>query len=150
MNDATIDDCVLVIERRLKADPDSVFAAWIEPEQIAEWFGPGNMTIPQSQIDARVGGNWAVTMRGDSGQERHVSGVYREIDRPRRLVFTWAWMDDGKRGHETEVALDFTPDGDATIMRLTQRTFASVEQRDMHNMGWGYSLEGLARLLEQN
>ena len=149
---AATDDRVLKLERRLKAKPDRVFAAWIEPEQIAKWFGPGEMKVPRHEIDARVGGAWTVTMRGPKGNEMTVGGVYREIDPPRRLVFTWAWLADGQRGHEpgheTEVAVDFSADGNGTLLKLTQRTFATADERDKHNMGWSASLEGLARLVE--
>ena len=148
MSVAAKDDCVLRLERRLKAKPEKVFAAWIEPDQIANWFGPGDMTIPSREIDARVGGEWRVTMRGTDGTERSVSGVYREIDPPSRLAFTWAWHNDGKRGHETEVVVELAPDGEGTLLSLTQRTFQTANDRDMHNMGWSYSLTGLAELLE--
>ncbi len=76
-----------------------------------------------------------------------MSGVYREIDRPRRLVFTWAWHNDGKRGHETEVTVDFRAKGGGTLMTLTQRTFAESKDRDMHQMGWSSSFNDLAKFL---
>ena len=147
MNVAVEDDCVLKLERHLKATPETVFAAWVEPEQIAKWFGPGDATIPSQEIDARVGGAWQVTMRMSSGMERIVSGVYREIDPPSRLAFTWAWHNDGTRGHETEVVVELTPEDGGTLLSLTQRTFQTSNDRDMHNMGWSYSLTGLADLL---
>ncbi|MGH6926334.1 MAG: SRPBCC family protein [Propylenella sp.] len=148
MKAAVKDDRVLKLERRLKAKPEKVFAAWTEPAQVANWFGPEGMTIPKHKIDARVGGGWTVTMRDPKGNDRTVSGVYREVERPKRLAFTWAWHNEGKRGHETEVVVEFKPDGDGTLMRLTQKTFGTAHDRDMHNMGWGSSLKGLARLVE--
>jgi uncharacterized protein YndB with AHSA1/START domain len=143
------DDRVLKLEREFKAPPDKVFAAWIEPEQIARWFGPENMTIPRKEIDARVGGKWLTTMRGPDGIDRTVSGVYRAIDRPRKLVFTWAWHNEGKRGHETEVTVNFRAKGNGTLMTLMQRTFAESKDRDMHEMGWSSSFNDLARLVER-
>ena len=142
------DDRVLKLERHFKAAPDKVFAAWIEPEQIAQWFGPENMTVPTKEIDARIGGKWLTTMRGPDGVDRTVSGVYREIDRPRRLVFTWAWHNEGKRGHETEVTVEFRGKDGGTLMTLTQRTFENANDRDMHEMGWSSSFNDLARLVE--
>jgi glutathione S-transferase len=139
---------VLKLERRFKAKPDRVFVAWIEPKQLVQWFGPEGMTVPAHKIDPRVGGSWLTTMRGKDGQEHTVSGVYREIDRPRRLVFTWAWHNEGKRGHETEVIVEFRPDGDGTLMTLTQHSFADEHQRDLHNQGWSSSFNDLARHVE--
>ncbi len=141
------DDRVLKLQREFNAAPDKVFAAWVEPEQIAAWFGPENMTIPRKEIDARVGGKWLTTMLGPDGVERTVSGVYREIDRPRRLVFTWAWHNEGKRGHETEVTVEFRAKAGGTLMTLTQQAFAESKDRDMHEMGWSSSFNDLARLV---
>jgi uncharacterized protein YndB with AHSA1/START domain len=50
-----------------------------------------------------------------------VSGIYRTIERPRRVVFTWGWDDDaGTRGHETEITVTFAPAPGGTRMVLTQ------------------------------
>jgi uncharacterized protein YndB with AHSA1/START domain len=142
------DERVLKLERRLEAKPDQVFAAWIEPKQLVQWFGPEGMTVPKHEIDPRVGGKWMTTMQGADGQEHTVSGVYREIDRPRRLVFTWAWHDGGKRGHETEVIVEFRPDGNGTLMTLTQHSFEDERSRGMHDHGWSSSFNDLARHLQ--
>ena len=62
---------------------------------------------------------------------------------------TWGWQQpDGTRGHETTVELDFEPVADGTRLRLVQRVFASVEQRDGHRMGWTSSLNKLEKAVE--
>ena len=66
---------------------------------------------------------------------------------PRRLVFTWAWEENGKRGHETEVTVIFQPDGKGTRMRFVQQLFDSVEQRQNHDRGWTSRFNDLARIL---
>ena len=61
---------------------------------------------------------------------------------------TWGWeQPDGTRGHETivEITLDPTPGG--TRLKLVQRLFQNVEQREGHKMGWDSSFNALARLL---
>jgi uncharacterized protein YndB with AHSA1/START domain len=77
-------------------------------------------------------------MRGAMG-ENWVSGVYREIAPPRRLAFTWAWEENGVRGHETVVELEFVPAGRNTRLVLHQRGFASADSRDKHSFGWNSS-----------
>jgi uncharacterized protein YndB with AHSA1/START domain len=148
MNVAVADDRVLKLERRFKAKPERVFAAWTVPEQIAQWFGPEGVTIPSYKIDARAGGAWTVTMRDPKGSDMTVSGVYRAIEPPKLVVFTWAWLNEGKRGHETEVTVELKPERGGTLLRLTQRTFETGKSRDMHTMGWSSSFENLARLVE--
>lgn len=141
------DDRVLKIEQRLKAAPEKVFAAWTDPKQVAKWFSPEGMSVAETSNDARPGGKWATTMRSAEGTDHLVSGVYREVERPRRLVFTWAWHNEGKRGHETEVVVEFRPDAGGTLMTLLQRPFQDQKSRDMHNMGWSSSLGRLQRLV---
>jgi uncharacterized protein YndB with AHSA1/START domain len=148
MDQAVSDDRVLKMERRLSAAPDKVFAAWVEPEQLVQWFAPEGLTLPHCDLDLRVGGAWSATMRQPDGRDLVVSGRYQKIERPRLLVFTWGWQTDGEPGHQTEITLDFRAEGSGTVLTLTQRAFATVEDRDMHTMGWSSSLTNLARLVE--
>jgi uncharacterized protein YndB with AHSA1/START domain len=131
----------LVIERLLPATPERVFDAWVNPETLARWWGPEGFT------DLSEGGRWRTVMLSPEGQRHIVSGVYRKIDRPARLVFTWAWEDeDGSRGAESEVDLTFRPAGSGTQLHLVHRRFASAESRDSHRLGWQSSFNDLERL----
>lgn len=140
-------DTVLRIERLITGTPEAVFDAWVEPELIAKWYGPEGYTVPQKSIDARPGGKWRVTMRSPEGTEHTVSGVYKTVERPRHLAFTWAWdQDDGSRGHETLCKVDFTAKDGGTLVRLEQAAFQDQDQRDNHNKGWSSSFNDLERL----
>lgn len=142
------DDRVLRIERRYSAPPEAVFDAFTDPEQIAEWWGPEGMHVPEFAFEARVGGAWATTMENADGQQFHVSGVYTAVDRPGHLAFTWAWrQEDGSRGHETVVDITFAAFNDGTLLTLVQRSFETAEQRDNHRGGWMSSFNDLERYL---
>ncbi len=142
------DDTTLVIERILPADPETVFEAWTNPDILAKWWGPDGVTIPNHELDVRPGGKWSTTMHSDEMGNRTVSGEYRTIDPPKRLVFTWGWIDDdGTRGHETEVDVTFDRIETGTRMKLVQTVFENAHQRDMHNMGWDSSFDCLERSL---
>lgn len=138
-------DKILRLERIFAATPQQLFDAWTKADQLVRWWGPEGCTTPHCDLDIRQGGAWITTMRHNDGSENTVSGVYRLIDPPRRLVFTWAWHNDGARGHESEVALDFEPVDGGTRMVLVQKTFQSDEQCDKHRMGWTSSFNDLAR-----
>ena len=140
---------VLRMERVFRTDPERLFAAWTDPKKLASWWGPEGMTTPTCEMDVREGGSWLTTMRNDKGDEYTVSGVYRVIDPPSLLVFTWAWHNDGMRdGHETEVILEFEAVDGGTRLSLEQRTFEEQEHRDSHRGGWTSSFNDLARLVE--
>jgi uncharacterized protein YndB with AHSA1/START domain len=145
--DTATRDNVLRLERLIAATPDKVFDAWVEPELLVKWFGPEGYDIPANTLDVRLGGRWRTTMRSRDGKLHTVSGVYRVIDRPRRLVFTWGWdQEDGSRGHETEVTVTFEPTPGGTRLKLQQQTFQEKEHRDKHGQGWTSSFDCLARL----
>jgi uncharacterized protein YndB with AHSA1/START domain len=77
-----------------------------------------------------------------------VRGVYREIEEGKRLVYTWAWVDEeGKAGTETLITLTFADDGDKTRLTLHQAFFESVTARDAHRGGWTSALDCLAEYL---
>ncbi len=142
------DDKILRMEREFAATPQQLFDAWTKADQLVRWWGPEGVTIPHHDLDIREGGDWITTMRHGDGSENTVSGVYRVIEAPKRLVFTWAWHNDGTRGHETELALDFEPVDGGTRMVLVQKTFQSADMCDKHAMGWTSSFNDLARHVE--
>lgn len=141
------DETTLVVMRVIKTSPEALFDAWTKPEVLARWWGPEGMTTPEYEMDVRVGGAWRTVMQSQAGDRHIVSGIYRTIERPRRLAFTWGWTQpDGSRGHETVVELTFQPVGDGTRMVLTQSAFETAEQRERHNHGWNSSFNDLERL----
>jgi uncharacterized protein YndB with AHSA1/START domain len=139
-------DRTLVIERVFKTSPEKVFKAWTDPAILVRWWGPEGFETPNCDLDVRPGGAWRSTMVSPDGKPHTVSGVYREISPPQRLVMTWGWENDGKRGHETEVELTFEPVATGTRMRLVQRVFETVESRNGHEEGWTSSFNDLERL----
>jgi uncharacterized protein YndB with AHSA1/START domain len=133
----------LVLRRVLKAPPERVFRAWTEPEQLARWFGPRGFTCPEHAIDPRPGGAYRVTMRSPEGTLHTVSGTYTAVEPPRRLAFTWAWEQEGARGHESAVELALSAHPEGTELVLTHRRHESVEARDRHTEGWSSCLDKL-------
>jgi uncharacterized protein YndB with AHSA1/START domain len=141
----------LRLERFIAAPPERVFALWTEPELLVKWWGPEGYDIPVHALDVRAGGAWRTTMRAPSGKLSVVSGVYRLIEPPRRLVFTWAWEDEkGARGHETEVTVTFAPAPGGTKLTLVQKEFATAESRHLHEQGWSSTFNCLEKLAGQS
>jgi uncharacterized protein YndB with AHSA1/START domain len=144
--DTVTQDRVLRMERIIAAPPERLFALWTEPEQLVKWWGPDGYTIPEHALDVRPGGRWRTTMRRPDGTDHTVSGIYRTVESPRRLVFTWGWDDDaGLRGHETEVTVTFEPTTGGTRIVLVQQNFTDKDSRDRHDQGWSSSFVRLER-----
>ncbi|HEU0217713.1 MAG TPA: SRPBCC domain-containing protein [Stellaceae bacterium] len=144
------DDRTLVIARIFDAPRPLVFAAWIDPAQAAQWWGPKGFTTVSNEMDVRVGGAWRRCMRSPAGTQHRSRGVYREIVAPERLAFTFAWEQGGSPGHgpETVVTATFRALGDnRTELTLHQAPFQTVEGRDDHRAGWSSCLERFAEFL---
>jgi uncharacterized protein YndB with AHSA1/START domain len=141
------DEDALRLERLIAAPPERVFALWTEPDLLVKWWGPEGFDIPAHALDVRKGGTWRTTMRSPEGKHHTVSGVYRIIDPPKRLVFTWGWDDEqGRRGHETEVTVTFHAAPGGTRLVLQQQAFESKESRDQHRHGWESSFDCLEQV----
>jgi uncharacterized protein YndB with AHSA1/START domain len=65
-----------------------LFEAWTRPEHLRQWWGCEGSTITDCAIDLRVGGAWRLIMRMAEGSDHPFHGIYREILRPHRLVYT--------------------------------------------------------------
>ena len=141
-------DRTLKIERVIRAPVEEVFDAFVEPEQLASWWGPEGVTIPDYTMDVRPGGKWRTVMQLPDGKKPEVSGEYRTIEKNKRLVFTWAWkQEDGTRGHETEITVTFERTGNNTKLTLVQSVFADAGSRDGHAKGWESTFDALEKYL---
>ncbi|MBL6929656.1 MAG: SRPBCC domain-containing protein [Rhodospirillales bacterium] len=126
----------LTISRTFAADRTRVFKAFTDPDVLKEWFGPEGFSVPSATVDFRVGGKYRITMRSPEETDHTVIGVYREIDEPSRLVFTWAWETGDMPDADTLVTLEFADDGAGTAMTLTHEGFLNEDLRERHNEGW--------------
>ena len=147
MSDATMSEPMLSIERLIPAPPEVLFALWTEPVQLARWGAPDGYEPTVHALDVRPGGRWRTTLRASDGRVVATCGVYRIVDPPCRLVFTWAWeKPNGDPGHETEVSVSFEATPGGTRLVLVQQRFESKDARDRHDAGWAASLNRLAKI----
>lgn len=144
-NTQTVAPTRLVLRRTYRAPRERLFAAWTDPDAVARFFGPGDVTVCDARIDPRVGGKYSVTFRQPDGELMTVGGVYREVKAPERIVCTWSWEeDDPALEKETLLTVEFLEHGDETELVLTQEAFRDADQRDRHEHGWTSILEQLA------
>jgi uncharacterized protein YndB with AHSA1/START domain len=135
----------LTLKRRLNAPAEKVYAAWTQPEQIIQWFGPSDTSkVLRAETDVRVGGRYTLAFRTDDGEEHQVSGTYREVRPNERLQFTWAWRSTPER--ESLVTVSIKPDGDGSILTLMHEQFFDEAARDRHEWGWTGTLNKLEKL----
>ncbi|VIO80938.1 hypothetical protein CI1B_86280 [Bradyrhizobium ivorense] len=133
----------LTLTRRLRARPEKVYAAWTEPENLAQWFGPGQVKsgTTRAELDVRVGGRYRISFTGANGEYHEVGGVYREVVPNQRLVFSWAWHSTPER--ESLVTISIKPEAGGTLLTFHHAQFADEAARDNHQRGWIESLGNL-------
>jgi uncharacterized protein YndB with AHSA1/START domain len=120
----------IIMSRGFDAPPALVFDAFTRPELVRRWLlGPDGWTMPVCEIDLRAGGGYRYVWHQDGRKDFGVSGEFREIVRPRRIVHTERFEPDW-HGGEALVTTIFEAAGAGTVARMTIR-YATPEARDM-------------------
>lgn len=153
-------DNELLIVRSFDAPASLVFRMWELPEHMSRWLGPRDFTCTAVEIDFRPGGRWRACIESPERGQRWMGGEYREIERDRRIVTSFAW-DPGNRDPsgacvpnmgECVITVTFAERDGRTVQSFHQTPFATIEARDDHNRGWSLCFdreEALAATLLQ-
>ncbi|MEQ9569176.1 MAG: SRPBCC domain-containing protein [Longimicrobiales bacterium] len=136
----------LTLTRTIAADPEAVFDAWTRPDLMARWSCPDPRAELEIDVDLRVGGAYRIRMAMDEGTWTAL-GTYREVERPRRLVYTWDWEEgDHRMDADTVVTVEFVAVDEGTRVTLTHAGFPAAEATDGHHEGWTACLDHLERM----
>jgi uncharacterized protein YndB with AHSA1/START domain len=139
---------VMEMTRVFDAPRKVVFAAWTDPKQVAQWWGPTGFTTPVCELDVRPGGAILIHMRAPDGTIYPMSGVYKEIVPPEKIVFTAIALDkDGKAMFENLNTVIFSErDGKTTVaLRVEVLTSSAAAEQPLAGMemGWKMTLDRL-------
>jgi uncharacterized protein YndB with AHSA1/START domain len=136
----------LVIKRLIQAPRDRVYAAWTDPAQLKQWFGPENVQTRELVADARVGGEFRWDLTNSEGEKMTIRGEYRELQPGKKIVFTWQWEDDEAwENHVSVVTVELDDRDGGTELRLTHEQLPNEESRDGHTAGWNSVLDKLGK-----
>jgi uncharacterized protein YndB with AHSA1/START domain len=141
------DRLALHLERELQAPRPLVFGMHTEPEQLARWWGPSEFRAPSIELDARVGSRYRIEMQPPEGERFFLSGEFREVEPPARLVYTFRWEEPDPDDRETIVTFELRDGGDSTLVTVDQGSFATEARRELHRQGWSETLDRLGALL---
>ncbi|MBM3647060.1 MAG: SRPBCC domain-containing protein [Alphaproteobacteria bacterium] len=131
----------LVLKRDLAAPREQVFAAWTDIAKATRWWVPHDFTIVACEMDVRPGGIWQRRLRAPDGRVIVKHGVYREVVRPERLVFTYNTEGNGIDDPETLVTVTFADLGGRTRLTLRHTAFLTEASRLDHEGGWTGALD---------
>ncbi len=129
------------VSRRFAASAERVFDAWLDPERARRFlFATATGEMVRTEIDPRVGGRFSIVERRDGEDVEH-TGEYIEIDRPRRLVFSFGVPEYSDA--TTVVTIEITPLEDGCELILTDES-VPADWVERNREGWSAILEGLA------
>lgn len=151
----------VVISRVFDAPRELVFDAWTNPQHLLRWFAPHGCLLHFERIDVRPGGGFHSCIR-DASFECWCVGVYEEILRPERLVYTIAIADrqgnkvapatvghDARWPPETRLIVTFEDLGGKTKLTLRQDVSESLARETGAYPSWLGMLERLDELLDE-
>lgn len=138
---------------------ETVWAMWTDPALFKTWYGPMGMHVPTAEMDVTVGGTRKICMAApDRDMQMWFTGVYKEINRPTRLVYTESMCDANGvilspeqmgmppgQPQITEVIVALQEQDGKTRMTMVH---AGVPEGTAGEKGWAQALDGLGRALQ--
>ena len=141
------ENTILTISKIIPASAERLFAAWTEPEQLTQWWGPDLVTCTEAEVDLRVGGCYRIGNQFPDGKLVWISGIFRVIDHPRKLVYTWQIAPDSPEELVTVTFRTIKP-GECEVTVVHER-IPDQSTRHRHEMGWIGCLAKLATYLNR-
>jgi uncharacterized protein YndB with AHSA1/START domain len=142
----------LVLKRVLDAPRELVWKVWTDPAHLAQWWGPKGFTNPRCEWDARPGGAIHIDMRAPDGVVYPMSGVFKEVVEPERLVFVSSALDEnGNSMFDVLNTVTLMEERGKTALMLQARVISVTERAPQYlkgmEMGWNMSFDRLAEYL---
>jgi len=154
--DKSATDRELTLTRIIDAPRENVYRAWTDAALLKQWFAPLPFTTPVAELDVRPGGANLIVMRSPDGNDMPNRGVYLEVVKNERLVFTdaftSAWVPAEKSFMTAILTFEDAGGGKTKYTALVRHP--TVADREMHekmgfHKGWGQCTDQLAALVEK-
>lgn len=136
------------LHRVLRAPPERVYRAFLEPDAIAKWNAPHGFTAHVHEMDARIGGGYRMSfINFATGTHHDFGGQYRELVPGRRIVVSDRF-DDPTLGGEMTLTVTLEPVSCGTDLHILQEGLPEAIPLELCVLGWQESLTLLAHLVE--
>lgn len=128
------------VSRLIRAAPDDVFHAWLDPERLQRWFGTNRQIV-----NPKVDGLFYLAMQHEGRLWPHY-GRYLRIEKPRLIEFTW--MSEGTEGRESVVTIELMGRDGGTQLTLNHAGVPDTALGRGHEAGWTSIIAEFAKALE--
>lgn len=157
-------DREIIVSRVFNAPRELVFDAWTDPKHFVNWWGPFPTVNPVCEMDVRPGGAFRWVMLSPDGTQYPLTGIFQEIVRPERIVYTPSLKDNPPAWHDKLnelrkapkgslvpdglVTVTFVDEGGRTKLTITTLFDSAITAQAFRGMqmeqGWAMSLDRLA------
>ncbi len=125
-----------VLVRHFNFPPEDVYAAWVDPEQLREWFANGeDLVVEEASLDVRPGGEFRIRLY-DGEDHMCAFGTYQRVEPPNLLQFTWKWEESSIEKGESLVTVELKGSAGQTQLTLTHERLSSPKSIEAHTAGW--------------
>lgn len=138
----------LRVTRLILAPPERVFAAWTDPEEVRQWWGPKGVSCRSAVIELRVGGSYEIENVLADGSILRIGGEFEVVEAPKKLVYTWSVNGATAAAELVTVFFENHPAG--TEITIAHQKIPTDELRDSHEQGWSGCLAGLIKHLSNS
>ncbi len=136
------------LHRVLRAAPETVYRAFLDPDAKAKWLPPNGFTGKVHQMEAKVGGGYKMSFTNfTTGKSHSFGGTYVELTPHERIRYTDKF-DDANMPGEMQVTISLKEVSCGTDLNIVQEGVPDVIPAEMCYLGWQESLILLARLVE--
>lgn len=134
--------------RVLRATPERVYRAFLDPDAMVKWLPPNGFTGKVHHMDAKVGGTYRMSFTNfTTGKSHAFGGKYLELVENARIRYTDVFEDPNLPG-QMQTTVTFTPVSCGVELNIVQEGIPSVIPPEMCYLGWQDSLLLLAKLVE--
>lgn len=139
------------VTQRFESSAERIYDAWLNPGKARHWLEAANIAlglagdIKRVEIDPRVGGTFFFSDMREGKEARHW-GTYLELDRPRKIVFTWI-TDESEEADPSKVTLTIEPNGQGCTASIVHEMDAKwADFIPQTKRGWGEMLKAIDAL----
>jgi len=134
--DRVIADDELLVQRTFDAPVALVFRLWESRDHMIRWWGPETHTTIELDWEMTPGRPWQAAMTSKQFGLSRCGGVIKEVEKNKRIVFSFKWDPSSGENIDTLVTVTFAERNGKTIQTFHQTPFSTVASRDSHIGGW--------------
>ncbi len=121
-------DRTIVLQRLIQAPRSAVWAAWLNPETLPQWWGPDGFSCRTKRIDLRTGGEWLFDMIGPDGTVFPNHHLYTEVSPEERIEYMLLWGENGPKHADARVSLEDQDEATRVTLSMTFTTAAEFQE----------------------